>query len=373
VTGFVLTAGGTGGHLFPAEALAGQLVRRGGEVHLFTDRRVDGFAADVPGVEVLQVRAGRLGGGPLRTIGGIAEMTIGVMQARRMLRQVEPAVVVGFGGYPSLPTMLAATQLGFPTVIHEQNAVLGRANRLLAKRVHRIATAYGQTAGIGPAERGRAVHTGNPVRPAFLDLGGGSGYEPPDPGSPIELLVTGGSQGAHVFAEIVPAALALLPPQLRAALRVAQQARPEDIDAVAEQYERIGIEAQVQGFFIDMPRWLKRADLVICRSGASTIAELAAVGRPALLVPYPFAADDHQSANARAFANAGGGWVVPQASLSAPMLANRLAELLTDAAALRHAAAQARRFARDDAAERLADLVLKTAPNGRTLTAGRAA
>jgi len=185
--------------------------------------------------------------------------------------------------------------------------------------------------------------------------------------------VTGGSQGAHVFAEIVPAALALLPPQLRAALRVAQQARPEDIDAVAEQYERIGIEAQVQGFFIDMPRWLKRADLVICRSGASTIAELAAVGRPALLVPYPFAADDHQSANARAFANAGGGWVVPQVSLSAPMLANRLAELLTDAAALRHAAAQARRFARDDAAERLADLVLKTAPNGRTLTAGRAA
>ena len=371
MTGFVVTAGGTGGHLFPAEALAGQLAARGAATHLFTDRRVDGFASDLPGVEVVRVRAGRLGGGPLGTLGGVVEIALGVVQARRLLRRLEPAAVVGFGGYVSLPTMLAATQLGFPTVIHEQNAVLGRANRLLARRVHRIATGFAETAALRAAERGRATHTGNPVRPAFIDVAA-SRYDPPEPGDPVELLITGGSQGARIFSEIVPAAIGLLPPPLRAALRLAQQARPEDLDGVAEQYERIGVEAEVQSFFLDMPHRLQRAHLAICRSGASTIAELAAVGRPALLVPYPFAADDHQSANARAFANAGGGWVIPQPSLSAPMLANRLAELLTDPGALRHAAVQARAFARDDAAARLADLVFDTAPATRALAPGDA-
>ncbi|HZE46111.1 MAG TPA: glycosyltransferase, partial [Xanthobacteraceae bacterium] len=207
---FVLAAGGTGGHLFPAEALARELVRQGGRVHLATDRRADAFAEKVPGVTVCQVRAGRFGGGPLYLVYGVAEMGLGIVQARRLLRRLAPDVVVGFGGYASVPTMLAATQLGLPTVIHEQNAVLGRANRLLASRVARIATGFAETTGLRPADRSRAVHTGNPVRPAILAAAATS-YVPPEPGRAIELLILGGSQGARIFADIVPPALADLP------------------------------------------------------------------------------------------------------------------------------------------------------------------
>jgi UDP-N-acetylglucosamine--N-acetylmuramyl-(pentapeptide) pyrophosphoryl-undecaprenol N-acetylglucosamine transferase len=221
VTGaVVLAAGGTGGHLFPAEALARALVDRGTSVHLITDRRADAFAAAVPGVAVIQVRAGRLGGDPLRTAYGLAEMALGIMQARRHLRRLAPDVVVGFGGYPSVPTMLAAAQLGYPTVIHEQNAVLGRANRFLSSRAKVIATGFPQTSGVRPGDRARVVATGNPVRPAIRD--GAAPYAPLEPGQPIELLVTGGSQGAHVFAEIVPAALAMLQPETREWLRVSK-------------------------------------------------------------------------------------------------------------------------------------------------------
>lgn len=361
MTAFVLTAGGTGGHLFPAEALAAALIRRGAAVHLVTDRRADQFAAAVPGISTHQLRAGRPGGGVLNTVFGMAELTFGVMQARRLLRRIEPAAVVGFGGYPSLPTMVAATRLGFPTVIHEQNAVLGRANRMLARRVSRIATGFPETQGLRPADRGRAVQTGNPVRPAVLAKSGAA-YVAPDPGGPIELAVFGGSQGAHVFAEVIPPALAMLPAAIRGNLRLTQQARPEDCDAVVANYQELGIQAEVQSFFTDVPERLAKAHLVICRAGASTIAELAAIGRPAILVPYPFAMDDHQAANARALAKVGGAWVVPQSALSPPMLAHRLSELLANPAGLRHAAAQARAFGRDDAADRLAALVLDTAP-----------
>jgi UDP-N-acetylglucosamine--N-acetylmuramyl-(pentapeptide) pyrophosphoryl-undecaprenol N-acetylglucosamine transferase len=358
---FVLAAGGTGGHLFPAEALARELVRQGGAVHLATDRRADAFAAKVPGVAVYQVRAGRFGGGPLRVAYGVAEMALGIVQARRLLRRLAPDVVVGFGGYVSVPTMLAATQLGVPTLIHEQNAVLGRANRLLAPRVGRIATGFAETASLRPADRSRVVHTGNPVRPAILTVGQ-TAYAPPEPGRPIEMLILGGSQGARIFSDIVPSALAALPPELRSALRVSQQARPEDRDRVTADLQANGIVAEVETFFNDVPARLARAHLVICRSGASTIAELAATGRPALLVPYPHAMDDHQTANARAFADAGAGWTIPQSSLTQALLTERLAELLGDGARLNHAAAQARRFGCDDAAERLAALALALMP-----------
>ena len=357
MSAFVLAAGGTGGHLFPAQALAARLLAQGEAVYLTTDVRTEGLADKMPGVAVRQVRAGRFGGGPLRAACGIADLAVGVVQARRLLRQLRPAAVVGFGGYASVPTMVAAAQLGLPTVIHEQNAVLGRANRMLAPRARRIATGFSETSGLRPQDRGRAVQTGNPVRPAILAVGGRP-YAPPEPGGTIELLVFGGSQGARVFAELVPAALALLPAELRARLRLCQQARPEDGAAVAEQLAALGIAAEVESFFTDMPERLARAHLVICRAGASTIAELAAAGRPALLVPYPHAMDDHQSANARAFAAAGGGWAMPQSTLTDAVLAERLAELLEDAAALQLAAAAARRFAGDDAAERLAALVL---------------
>ncbi len=354
---FVLAAGGTGGHLFPAQALAELLVRHGAAVCLATDRRADAFAMQLPGIEIRQIRAGRLGGNPLQSACGVAAMAVGLVQARHLLRRLDPAAVVGFGGYPSVPTMLAATQLGLPTVIHEQNAVLGRANRLLAARVRRIATGFADTSGLPPADRARAAYTGNPVRPAIGAVAQ-IAYRPPESGAPIELLILGGSQGARIFADIVPPALAALPQALRTALRVSQQARREDCARVATQLEAAGIAAEVASFFTDVPERLARAQLVICRAGASTVAELAAAGRPALLVPYPHATDDHQAANARAFANAGAGWLIPQSGLSAPMLTNILAERLADAAGLAQAAAQARRFACDDAAERLAALVL---------------
>ncbi len=359
---FVLAAGGTGGHLFPAQALADQLVARGAAVHLVTDRRSDAFATGMPGIEIARIRAGRIGGGVLRTAGGLAMLALGLVEARQLLRRLDPEAVVGFGGYPSVPTLWAATQLGFASVIHEQNAVLGRANRLLARRVKRIATGFAETARLRPVDRARAVHTGNPVRPAIRAVARVP-YRPPEPGGPIELLILGGSQGARIFADVVPPALAALPPALRTALRVSQQARPEDCERVAAQLRNAGIAADISSFFTDVPDRLARAQLVICRSGASTVAELAAVGRPAFLVPYPHATDDHQTANARAIANLGAAWVIPQSAMSAAMLANRLAERLADAAGLVYAAGQAGRFAVDDAAERLASLVFGLVPS----------
>ncbi|HEY1794605.1 MAG TPA: undecaprenyldiphospho-muramoylpentapeptide beta-N-acetylglucosaminyltransferase [Stellaceae bacterium] len=358
----VLAAGGTGGHLFPAEALARLLVERGRAVHLMTDRRADAFAAAVPGVTVTQVHAGRLGGDPIRAAYGLAEMAFGVMQARRHLRRLAPDAVVGFGGYPSVPTMLAAARLGYPTVIHEQNAVLGRANRFLSSRAKVIATGFPKTSGVRAGDQARVVETGNPVRPAIREAA--TAYAAPAPGQPIELLVTGGSQGAHVFSEIVPAALAMLPPETRARLRVGQQARPEDRDDVVARYAGLGIAAEIESFFTDIPARLARAHLVICRSGASTIAELAATGRPAILVPYPSAADDHQSVNARIVADAGAGWVLGQDVLSPPLLAYRLGELFGGSPDLANAAAAARAGARRDAADRLAALVLGLIPRG---------
>ena len=365
---FVLAAGGTGGHLFPAEAVARLLVAEGDAVHLLTDRRADAFAASVPGVTIDLVRAGRFGGGPLHAAYGLAELAVGMVQARRLLRRLAPAAVVGFGGYPSVPTMLAAAQLGLPTLIHEQNVVLGRANRLLAPRARRIATGFAATQGLRDTDRARAVHTGNPVRPAIQGVGA-LPYAAPEPGGPIELLVVGGSQGARVFREVVPPALARLPAKLRHRAHVSQQARPEDKDTVIAQYRDAAIAADIESFFGDMPDRLRRAHLVICRAGASTIAELGAAGRPALLVPYPHAMDDHQSANAGAFAAAGGGWAVPQSEFTPEALAERLTGLLADPAALVDAATAARRFARDDAAEHLAALVrgLASGQNGDPL------
>jgi UDP-N-acetylglucosamine--N-acetylmuramyl-(pentapeptide) pyrophosphoryl-undecaprenol N-acetylglucosamine transferase len=358
---FVLAAGGTGGHLFPAEAVAAQLAARGAVVHLASDRRGDAFAAAVPAMATWQVAAGRIGGNPIRSVSGIAATALGFVQARRLLRRLAPDAVIGFGGYAAVPTMLAALQLGLPTALHEQNAVLGRANRLLAGRVLRLAAGFAQTAGVPRAAQRRVVHTGNPVRPA-IRAAAGAPYQAPQPDSPIELLILGGSQGARIFAEVVPPALAALPAGLRGALRLSQQARPEDCERVTAQLAAAGIAARVAPFFPDVADRLAQAQFVICRAGASTIAELAAVGRPALLVPYPHAMDDHQAANARQFAAAGAGWVAPQAELTPAWLTGWLSRRLADGPGLVHAAAQARRFAPDDAAERLAAFVLALGP-----------
>jgi UDP-N-acetylglucosamine--N-acetylmuramyl-(pentapeptide) pyrophosphoryl-undecaprenol N-acetylglucosamine transferase len=360
-TSVALAAGGTGGHVFPAEALAAELIEHGTRVHLLSDRRVGAFADRVPGIEVHRVHAGRFGGGPSQAVRALAELTFGIVQAHRLLRRLAPARVIGFGGYPSLPTMLAASFLGLPTILHEQNAVLGRANRLLAPRVKQIATGFPVTAGLRTADRLRAIYTGNPVRPAIL-AAGTARYRAPEFGQPIELLILGGSQGAHVLSEIVPPALAALPLRLREVLRISQQVRPEDLAAVTSVYRENSITADLNTFFDDLPARLARAHLAICRAGASTVAELAAVGRPAVLIPYPHATDDHQTANALAFAEAGGGWVIPQSSLAADTLAFRFERLLADRAALSAAAQHAGNFTRRDATRRLARLALDLDP-----------
>lgn len=362
---FVVTAGGTGGHLFPAEALARELLNLGRNVHLVTDQRTDVFGERVLETKVHHVRAARPTGSPAQAARGLAELAAGVVQARRLLLRLKPAAVVGFGGYPSIPTMAAAVYLRLPTMIHEQNAVLGRANRLLAPITRQLATGFVTAAGLRSADGARAVHTGNPVRPAFLEAGR-KDYFPPPPGGPIELLVLGGSQGAHVLSEIMPPTLMMLPTGLRKRLQISQQARAEDVPTVSEIYRGGNIAAELNSFFDDVPERLARAHLVICRAGASTVAELAAVGRPALLIPYPFATDDHQTANARAFSDAGGGWTIPQSGLAPAALAARLEDLFADnASPLATAARRAWEFGRRDATQRLAQLALSL-ERGRT-------
>lgn len=361
----VLAAGGTGGHMFPAEALARELAARGAAVALVTDRRGQAFGADLfgkgsVGVTTHRIRAGRFDTGLLGKALGVAELLLGIAQAGGVLRRIAPAAVVGFGGYPSVPTVLAAARRGVPTLIHEQNALLGRANRLLARHVSRIALSFAETARLRDRDGRRAVETGNPVRPAVAAVRE-IPYVAPAPFGAIEIVVTGGSQGARIFSDVVPAALALLPEALRARLRISQQARPEDLERVRRQHAESGIAAETAGFFDDVPQRLASAHLVIARAGASTVAELAVAGRPALLVPYPFAADDHQTANAAAFAGAGGGWAMAQDNFTAPRLAQFLSETLDAPDRLARAAAAAHAQGRPEAARRLADLAFELA------------
>jgi UDP-N-acetylglucosamine--N-acetylmuramyl-(pentapeptide) pyrophosphoryl-undecaprenol N-acetylglucosamine transferase len=365
----VLAAGGTGGHMFPAEALAAELVARGREVALVTDRRGQSFGDRAPDVATHRIRAGRFDAGLFGKVVGIAELIFGIAQAAIKLRALSPSAVIGFGGYPSVPTVLAAARLGIPSLIHEQNALLGRANRFLAPRVRRIALSFATTAGLSPTERARASETGNPVRPAIAAQRE-SAYDAPTADGAIELVITGGSQGARIFSEIVPTALARLPAPLRARLRLSQQARPEDLAAVRAAYAASGIDAELASFFEDVPARLARAQLVIARAGASTIAELTTIGRPALLIPYLHAADDHQSANARAFTASGGGWMMAQPDFTSDSLADFLAETLAAPDRLAEAAAAAKALGSPFAARNLADLVLATiGANGNHPTA----
>ncbi len=355
----VLAAGGTGGHMFPAQALARELLLRGLRPVLITDKRAGGFGPDLAEqVETHQIAAAGFAGGDwLSKARSLARLAWGYLQARRVLARVDPVAVVGFGGYAALPTTMAAAHAKHRLVLHEQNAVIGRANRLLATRATAIATSFPTVEGLREAERAKIVVTGNPVRAAIAAVGR-KPYAVADSEGPLRLLVTGGSQGARVFNDLIPEALTLLPESLRERIQVSQQVRVGDMDKVERLYERNGIRSDLQPFFDDMPERLQSAHLLVCRAGASTITELAAAGRPSILVPYPFAADDHQTANARAFAEAGGGWVMPQDSLSAEMLAERLTALFENPAQLTRAAERARGFAQPDAARRLADLVI---------------
>lgn len=357
----ILAAGGTGGHIFPALSLGEALLRRGIAVALVTDDRGGRFEGENPDIAVRRIRAASPSrGGMAGKAKAIVELGFGALQSALHLKGLNAAIAVGFGGYPSVPTVRAAAFLGLPVVLHEQNAVLGRANRFLAPHAHKIATSFREMTNLSEGETAKCHFTGNPVRPAVLALRGekaetGDGH--------LNLLVFGGSQGATVFSSVVPEAIAGLPADLLPRLRITQQSRAEDADRVKARYSALGVAADVRPFFDDLPDRMASADLVIARSGASTIAELTAIGRPAILVPYPSAADDHQTANAEACQATGAAWMMPEPDeFTAGKLAGALLGLLKAPDRLQRAAEAARAAGTPDAADRLADLVIATAP-----------
>ncbi|NQV57465.1 MAG: undecaprenyldiphospho-muramoylpentapeptide beta-N-acetylglucosaminyltransferase [Rhodospirillales bacterium] len=359
----VLAAGGTGGHVFPAEALAVELGCRGCRMALITDRRGGAFGGRLGKIDTYRVRAGGIAGkGAWDKIKSVIEILIGTLQAHRILKRLKPDVVVGFGGYASVPPMLAANWLPAKTALHEQNAVLGRANRLLAGRAQKLATSFEEVAGV-PESVAEVVHTGMPVRTAVTNLRN-IDYPVATGDGGLTLVVFGGSQGASVFSRIVPDALSRLDENLRARIKVVQQCRPDERSALENTYQKMNMDAEVAAFFDDMPARIAAAHLVICRSGASTIAELTTIGRPSILVPYPFSADDHQTNNAHAVDAAGGGWLMPETTFTAQALAERLGALFGAPRILENAAAAAKVFGRPDAAERLADMVCGLLPDG---------
>ncbi|RUW59393.1 undecaprenyldiphospho-muramoylpentapeptide beta-N-acetylglucosaminyltransferase [Mesorhizobium sp. M7A.F.Ca.US.008.03.1.1] len=350
----LLAAGGTGGHLFPAEALAHELNERGWSVHLATDDRAERFAGHFPAAAIHPIRSATMGSkNPFALLGAFWKIWRGVRQASAVIARIKPDAVVGFGGYPTLPPLYAATRRKVPTLIHEQNAVMGRANRALAGRVDAIAGGFlpqdTSAAGI------KTVMTGNPVRPAVLEAAR-TAYAASTGEQPFRLLVFGGSQGAQFFSDAVPGAIALLSDAQRKRLVITQQARADDVARVKAAYAALGVAVEVSPFFTDMAARMAAAHLVISRSGASTVSEIAVIGRPALLVPYPYALDHDQAANAAALAAAGGGEVHPQSSLSPQRIAALIGELMDDPDRLTAMAAGAKSAGRPDAARLLADL-----------------
>ncbi len=354
----LIAAGGTGGHLFPAQALAEELLARGWRVALSTDARgaryAGGFPAEVPVREVASATFAR--GGPLARAAVPFRVAGGVAQALRAMRADPPALVAGFGGYPSIPAMTAATILRLPRMIHEQNGVLGRVNEMFARRADAVACGTWPT--ILPEEV-VAYHTGNPVRAAIRSLAGAP-YERPGEG-PLRILVIGGSQGARILSDTVPAAIDALPEPLRGRVEIAQQARGEDEARVAAFYAERGIAAEVAPFFADVPRRMAAAQLVISRAGASSLADIAAIGRPAILVPLAASIRDEQSANARGPAEAEAAVVIPEARLTPAALSANIEAILSQPEAAAHMAARARGLGRPEAAEILADLAHRIA------------
>jgi UDP-N-acetylglucosamine--N-acetylmuramyl-(pentapeptide) pyrophosphoryl-undecaprenol N-acetylglucosamine transferase len=357
----LLAAGGTGGHLFPAEALGVELIRRGFRVRLVTDARALGYSGlftkdmiDVVPSETVRSRS------PVALARTGLTLATGTAVAFNLIRRLKPAAVVGFGGYPTLPPLLAARLAGVPGVIHEANAVLGRANRFLSKHVRAIATSLPGVLDRDPALAAKATTVGTPMRPAILEAAAVE-YTPPETSGPFRLLVVGGSQGARVMSDIVPGAIERLEPALWSRLLLTQQVRQEDMARVRAIYDRLKITAELQPFFTDLPARLAANHLVISRSGAGTVAELAAIGRPSILVPLPGAIDQDQFANAGVLSRVDAALRIPQAEFTPARLASEISALAAEPARLSTMAAAARAVGRLDAAERLADLVVKTA------------
>jgi UDP-N-acetylglucosamine--N-acetylmuramyl-(pentapeptide) pyrophosphoryl-undecaprenol N-acetylglucosamine transferase len=361
----VLAAGGTGGHIFPAEALAEELLTRGYDPHLITDKRFEDYRAHqaygaLMHVDVHMIASAK---GQLRGLNAITNsfaISKGVLQARQILKKLNPLAVVGFGGYPSLPTMMAARARGEVSVLQEQNAVLGRVNRLLASGVKGLALTYADTQKIPESAQDHVRHIGNPVRAQMRALYAVE-YSAPRGDSMLRLLVIGGSQGAKIFSDIIPQAIGALPEELRPRIRIDQQCRPEDVEAVKAAYKALNLQADVQAFFNDMSARLASAHLVIARAGASSISELCVVGRPAILVPLPAATDNHQYFNAQAVEDIGGGVVMPQTGFTPQALAARLETYASLPDSLEDAAHKIRLLARPNAASDLADYVLQLA------------
>lgn len=363
---FVLAAGGTGGHMVPAHALAAELKSRGHGVLLITDARGARFPGLFQDVPVHILPAGRLGGGPIGMAKAALSVLKGRAEAKRLYREHNPDVVVGFGGYPAFPSLLAASAMHIPTVLHEQNAVLGRVNRLLAGDAEAVATAYDQVDRLKPKFLSKTVVVGNPVREEIARLGE-LPFPPFDDVAPLKLLVTGGSQGASVLSDVVPEGLGLLQQSLRHRLQVVQQCRPDEIERVRGQYAALHIPAELMTYIEDMPEKVGDAHLIIGRAGASTIAELTAAGRPAILIPFPSATDDHQTANAREMTKAGGARTIQQDGFTPEVLARQIEAMAADPIALNNAAARALSVGRPHAARDLADVVERVA-NGLSPT-----
>jgi UDP-N-acetylglucosamine--N-acetylmuramyl-(pentapeptide) pyrophosphoryl-undecaprenol N-acetylglucosamine transferase len=355
----LLAAGGTGGHLFPAEALGHELRARGYSVHLVTDSRAERFAGTFPADEIHVVPSATFASkNPIAMAKALLTLWKGLRAARRLMTRLKPLAVVGFGGYPTVPPLLASTGLGIPSMVHEQNAVMGRANKALAARVVAIAGGF-LPQGEGP-HAAKIVTTGNPVRPAVL-AAAATPYVPSVGNDPFRLVVFGGSQGAKFFSGAIPTALALLPEELRARIVLTQQARPEDRPQVDQCMAKLKMDADVSPFFGDMAARIGSAHLVISRSGASTVSEISVIGRPSILVPYPYALDHDQAANAAALVNAGGAEVVPQAELSPEKLSGLIAAAMREPERMAGMAEAAHRSSRPDAAALLADLVVAIA------------
>jgi UDP-N-acetylglucosamine--N-acetylmuramyl-(pentapeptide) pyrophosphoryl-undecaprenol N-acetylglucosamine transferase len=353
---FVLAAGGTGGHIIPAYALGTELLRRGHQVELITDER----GAKIPGCPDKMIAhilpAGRAAGGPRGWISAARNIWRGRGMARQLFSTFQPTAVVGFGGYPALPALLAAFAEDIPTVVHEQNAVLGRVNRLAARKVNAIATAYPDVKRIAANQAAKVKLVGNPVREEVIALRG-QPYPPFMEDGVFRVLVTGGSQGASVLSEVVPDALARLPLNLRRRLQVTQQCRAEDIETVRKTYSEHQIPAQLATYLEDLPERLGWSHLVIGRAGASTIAELTCAGRPAILVPLPTAMDNHQAFNVKEMVTAGGARAIAQATFTPVELTKQIQKMALLPETLENAAKAAKSCGRPDAVHDLADLV----------------
>lgn len=359
--GVLVAAGGTGGHLFPAEALAAALAKRDVSVGLLTDARAARHAGAFPPEVVHIIPSATIRGrNPLSLAKTGTLLSYGLLKAWMILPGLKPAAVVGFGGYPTIPPLLAASLRGIPTLIHEQNAVMGRANRFLAPRVRAIATGFAGVLKNNPALAGKATHTGNPVRPAVIAVAA-QPYPALTDGGTLRILVFGGSQGARVMADVVPLAIEKLEPSLRTRLSIVQQARDEDLPRVRDIYTRLQVSAEAAPFFKDLPVRMAASHLVVSRSGASTVAELSAIGRPGILVPLPHALDQDQRANAGVLMDAGGAVRIDQADFTPERLAAEIAGFAAAPQRLAAMAAAAKAAGILDAADRLADLVLRVA------------